>query len=424
MNSVQNFRGRLGRLYLLTAMLVMGMAMSAAAQYTPAAWPATFVAYRDSSGNYIQDISDQNPSYTDIIFSATTPSSVQVAFDGSTAFFRIQLADNAWRSNGSWAPYAWVVAVSGPSGQGAPIGYVSVSGSGSSLDVGVKDQATTDRIYTYPKTTLNPGAVRSVPAGLSGYYYLDFQVPMAAMTARIGITSTSTLRFFYGSSASGGTINKDFMTGSSVSFLGLATTNFSGIMHGSLTPNPVELTSFSAYVKNGTAALRWNTATELNNFGFEVQRNLGEDDWEVIGFIPGAGTVYSPRAYSFEDVSMPRTVRIRYRLRQLDRDGSFEYSPVVEVRSDIHVPQGISGMFPSPARALTTVNYQLEAAGPAVLTLHDMTGRQLRILSEESAAEAGTHSAVVDVNGLSNGVYMLRLQHAAGVYLRPLLIQN
>ncbi|MFZ1731824.1 MAG: hypothetical protein WBQ23_02555 [Bacteroidota bacterium] len=108
------------RLLILTAVIIAAMLESAQAQYTPAAWPSTFVGYRDSTGNYIQDISDQNPTYTDIIFSTSTPASVMVAYDGSTAFFRIQLAANPWRSNGSWAPYAWVVAVSGSNGR-APL---------------------------------------------------------------------------------------------------------------------------------------------------------------------------------------------------------------------------------------------------------------------------------------------------------------
>lgn len=259
-------------------------------------------------------------------------------------------------------------------------------------------------------------------AGTSGYFYLDFQVPMAAMTSRIGIDGSSTLRFFYGSSASGGTINKDFMTGSSVSFLGLATTNFNGIEHGSLTPNPVELTSFSAYAKNGVAILKWNTATELNNFGFEVERATEQGEWEKIGFVIGAGTVSSPRAYSFNDASMPLAPRLRYRLRQVDRDGTFEYSPVVEIVNNAAAPLGIGGTFPSPASGMTTVNYQLASAGAMRLSLHDISGRQLRVLAEDFNANAGSHSAIFDVSGLATGMYMLRLDQGSGANVLPMLV--
>lgn len=424
MRTITIFPGKVSRLLILSTLVLAVMMEFANAQYTPAPWPTSFVDYRDSSGNYIQDISDQNPTYTDIIFSATTPSSVLVAYDGNTAFFRLQLAANPWRSNGSWAPYAWVVAVSGPTGQGDPIGYVSVSASGSSLDVEVKDQTATDVVYTYAKTNAAPGAVRSLAAGTSGYYYLDFQVPMAAMTSRIGIDASSILRFFYGSSASGGTINKDFMTGSSVSFLGLTTTNFNGILHGSLTPNPVELTSFSAYVKNGVTTLKWKTATELTNYGFEVHRAAGEQDWEKIGFVAGAGSVNSPRTYNFEDASTPGNERLRYRLRQVDRDGSFEFSPVVELHNSGRLPAGISGMFPSPANAQTTVNYRLDIPGRVRLTLHDLSGRQVRMLTDENNAAAGSYSALVDVSGLAGGLYMLRLEYSVGTSAFPMLIQR
>lgn len=412
-----------GKTIVLALLWTVVTIVPARAQYTPAAWPVSFIDYTDSTGNYIQDISDQNPSYTDIIYSASTPSSVAVACDGSTAFFRIQLADNAWRTNGqgSWAPYAWVVAMSGSSGSGAPIGHVSVSASGNSLDVTIKDLTTTYVIYTYAKTNANPAAVRSVPAGITGYYYIDFQVPLAALTTYLGVDLTTHVRFFYGSSASGGTINKDYMTGSSVNFLGLATTNFSGIYHGGLTPNPVELTSFTAHLKDRSAFLRWHTATELNNFGFEVERSADGRTWDMIGFVPGAGTSSSPRSYDFTDRLVSASGVLRYRLRQVDRDGSFEYSPVVEVQNGQRPSEGISGSFPSPAVSKTTVNYTVTTPGAVTLTLHDYAGRQVMSISEHYA-DAGSHSAMLDVSGLPRGMYLLHLRQAESMHVHPMLI--
>lgn len=413
--------GRVGTLLPLWLLLLGLMPGAAFAQYTPAPWPLMFIDYTDSTGNYIQDISDQTPTYTDIIYSATTPSSVAVACDGSTAFFRMQLQSNPYRNNGTWAPNAWVIAIGGPSGQGAPIGYVSVNASGNAVNVEVKDLSVTDVIYTYPKNSANPTTIRTIPAGSSGYFYLDFQVPSSAIYSRLGINATTHLRFFYGSSTAGGTINKDFMSGGDVSFLGLATTNFSGIEHGGLTPNPVELTAFTAHVKNGATQLRWRTATELNNFGFEVQRSSGGREWETIGFVPGYGTVFSPQSYDFEDAILPRGVALRYRLRQIDRDGTFEYSPIVEVQPDQRFTQGISGSFPTPATSLTTVNYVIESAGPTQLTLHDLSGRIVRTLSEQSL-DSGSHSAMLDVRDLPRGMYMLRLQQPGSVHVHPLLV--
>ncbi|MBR9974198.1 MAG: T9SS type A sorting domain-containing protein [Bacteroidetes bacterium] len=418
-----HIRAGAGKILLLALLWTAVSAVPAWAQYTPAAWPVTFIDYTDSTGSYIQDVSDQNPSYTDIIFSSSTPSSVAVACDGTTAFFRIQLAENPWRTGGqgSWAPYAWVVAMSDSSGSGAPVGHVSVTASGSTLDVEINDTNSDYIIYTYAKTNANPAAVRSVQAGLSGYYYIDFQVPIAALTTYLGIDIYSTLRFFYGSSASGGTINKDYMTGSAVDFLGLTTTNFSGIYHGGLTPNPVELTAFTAHVKDQTTLLRWRTASELNNFGFEVERSTDAHAWEMIGFVPGAGTSSSPRSYDFADRHLPLTGAIRYRLRQVDRDGSFEYSPIVLVHPGLRNTQGITGSFPSPARSQTTVNYTVTTPGNIALTIHDLAGRQVKQLAENNA-EVGTHSATFDVGTLPRGMYLLHLRQAETIHVHPLLV--
>ena len=414
-----------GKTILLALLWTVVMMVPARAQYTPAAWPVSFIDYTDSTGNYIQDISDQNPSYTDIIYSASTPSSVSVACDGSTAFFRIQLADNAWRTNGkgSWAPYAWVVAMSGSSGSGAPVGHVSVTASGSTLDVEINDTNNDYIIYTYAKTNANPAAVRSVQAGLSGYYYIDFQVPIAALTTYLGIDMFSTVRFFYGSSASGGTINKDYMTGSSVNFLGLTTTNFSGIYHGGLTPNPVQLTSFTAHVKDQAAVLRWRTATELNNFGFEIERSEEGRSWERIGFIPGAGTSSSPRSYDYTDHDIPRSGALRYRLRQVDRDGSFEYSPIVHVSPGLSSLQGITGSFPSPASSRTTVNYTVTTSGSMSLTLHDLAGREVMRVADTNV-EAGAYSAMLDVQALPRGMYFLRMSQTGATHVHPLIVTD
>jgi hypothetical protein len=226
------------------------------AQYTPASWPATFIDYTDSTGAFIQDTSDMTPLQTDVIYSSSTPSSVMVDHDGANAFFRFQLTANPYKAIGQWAQYAWVVAIGDSTGQGEPIGWVSVN-VGNDMTVEIKDQTTTDVIYTYAKTLADPGAVRSLSAGSSGFFYLDFQVPMAALTSRTGVTMSSTVRFFYGTSASSGAINKDYMTGSAVSFLGLASTTFTSIESGTLISLPVELSSFTAFLK-GTTSMAGN----------------------------------------------------------------------------------------------------------------------------------------------------------------------
>ncbi|MCB2205976.1 hypothetical protein KQI65_14640 [bacterium] len=83
---------------------------------------------------------------------------------------------------------------------------------------------------------------------------------------------------------------------------------------------PVELTHFSAYRKDAGITLQWRTATELNNHGFEIQRRFpvsrGDSDWEVLGFVPGGGTVQTPSSYVYEDRNIPASAtRVSYRLQ-------------------------------------------------------------------------------------------------------------
>ncbi|HAP35445.1 MAG TPA: hypothetical protein DCQ28_05690, partial [Bacteroidetes bacterium] len=100
---------------------------------------------------------------------------------------------------------------------------------------------------------------------------------------------------------------------------------------------PVELTSFTSIVKGKNVELKWNTATEVNNAGFEVERSSIQNTevrsqntakaWQKVGFVEGAGTTSAPKSYSFVDATA--SGKVAYRLKQIDRDGKFEYSQEV-----------------------------------------------------------------------------------------------
>ena len=94
---------------------------------------------------------------------------------------------------------------------------------------------------------------------------------------------------------------------------------------------PVELVSFKADVSNdGKVLLTWETATEINNYGFEIERAIATNnssiiEWEAIGFIEGHGNSNVTNYYSY--VERPSTTgKHYYRLKQIDNDGTFEYS--------------------------------------------------------------------------------------------------
>ncbi len=99
-------------------------------------------------------------------------------------------------------------------------------------------------------------------------------------------------------------------------------------------PLPVELSSFAASLNQNTIDLNWVTKTEVNNYGFNVERRINEEDWRTIGFVEGNGNSISPIEYSYTDRDLfAGGSKFQYRLKQVDNDGTFEYSDIVEVES-------------------------------------------------------------------------------------------
>jgi subtilisin family serine protease len=173
---------------------------------------------------------------------------------------------------------------------------------------------------------------------------------------------------------------------------------------------PVELVSFSAKVRSGDVFLSWSTATETNNYGFTIER-LADDDWLAIGFIPGSGTSAQPNDYQFTDRSrdLPYGITgLRYRLKQVDNDGSFAYSSIVGVELPLPAVAQLEQNFPNPFNALTSIRYAVVNPGDVSVKLYDLGGREVGRLSE-GFKEAGAYAARFDATGYASGVYFYTL---------------
>ncbi|HEX8326758.1 MAG TPA: T9SS type A sorting domain-containing protein [Hymenobacter sp.] len=177
-------------------------------------------------------------------------------------------------------------------------------------------------------------------------------------------------------------------------------------------PLPVELTRFEARrpANQPRAELRWATASEKNNLGFEVQRqDDGQTTFRRVGFVAGQGTTSSAHEYTFTDPNDFQGLSY-YRLKQVDQDGTATYSVV---RSIVGLPAGAAftlGVYPNPAHATATI----EASGPVP------AGLQLQLYSADGRLVWATTwnkpqaTVPLPVAGLAEGVYWLRYHSAEG----------
>lgn len=176
---------------------------------------------------------------------------------------------------------------------------------------------------------------------------------------------------------------------------------------------PVELTSFTGNVIQDGVMLNWSTATELNNQGFEIERSTAQQSWQKIGYVPGFGTTTEPKSYSFLDENVSNGT-YTYRLRQIDFDGSANYSPEVMVEVDMTPSDfGLSQNYPNPFNPSTTIQFQVPKASDVSIVVYDMLGKEVKSLFA-SQVQSGKYS--VEWNGTNNagmkvtsGMYIYRM---------------
>jgi hypothetical protein len=180
---------------------------------------------------------------------------------------------------------------------------------------------------------------------------------------------------------------------------------------------PVELVSFTAKYAEGKVLLSWQTATEVNNYGFNIERAFAETKhsaslrWETIAFVNGHGNSNSPKNYSFTDAK-PTSGKVHYRLKQIDFDGKYEYSNAVEVNIETPKEFKLSQNFPNPFNPTTTIKFSIpgNAETPYMTSLRvfDMLGREVATLVNEQKAP-GNYEVKFDGSKLTSGIYCYRL---------------
>lgn len=170
---------------------------------------------------------------------------------------------------------------------------------------------------------------------------------------------------------------------------------------------PVELVSFISSVSGNNVLLKWSTATELNNQGFEIERATSSD-WQKIGFVTGSGTTTETRLYSYLDSDL-NTGIYKYRLKQIDYNGTFEYSDVIEVEVSVPFDFDLEQNYPNPFNPSTTIRYSVPQTSIVNIKVYNLIGQEITELINE-AKTAGKYEINFDAHGLSSGIYLVKMQ--------------
>ncbi len=175
---------------------------------------------------------------------------------------------------------------------------------------------------------------------------------------------------------------------------------------------PVELTSFNALVNYEKVILKWETATETNNKGFEIQRINNGNTFRDIAFIQGNGTTTQKHSYSFSDNEVSAG-NYSYRLKQIDYDGSYHYSSIASAEV-IGINQfAVYQNYPNPFNPTTMINYYIPVSGNVQLKIYNVLSQEVAILVNGYQG-TGNHSIEFDAGKLTSGIYFYKLQ-AKGV---------
>lgn len=198
-----------------------------------------------------------------------------------------------------------------------------------------------------------------------------------------------------------------------------------GIGESPTAPLPIVLTSFTANLNGSNVQLRWVTATEVKNYGFEVERSIlhTQNDktiWEKIGFVNGQGNSNSPKEYFFTDNPQGGT-KFQYRLKQIDTDGKYGYSSIVSIEIQTPTQYRLNQNYPNPFNPSTVITYSIPISSNVVVKVYDMLGKLITTLLNEYQ-EAGNYQVSFNAGELSNGIYYYKIQSGNFVATKKMLL--
>jgi hypothetical protein len=204
-----------------------------------------------------------------------------------------------------------------------------------------------------------------------------------------------------------------------------------GVWTAPLAALPVQLTRFTAQRNGSSVRLTWATASEVNNYGFFVQRRLSQEESFLTlanGFVPGHGTTTEPHEYTFSDTPPPSPM-VQYRLRQVDLNGAETFTEPITVgptsaNEDEVAPHvfSLTDNYPNPFNPSTEVRFTVEKTGRATLEVFTTLGEKVATLHDD-IAEAGKHHRVrFTATSSASGVYLYRLRCGGKTAIKKMLL--
>ena len=269
---------------------------------------------------------------------------------------------------------------------------------------------------------LHPDSSDSEPGGQVDYWTdsLEARYPSGAdmqwvvyesSTSHLTLVSTDTVDLFV--KMTPGVAQGNFNLGYFVSDAALDFTDptwYSANLNNPITVAgvvPVELTSFSAVGTRDGVQLNWETATEINNHRFEIERSNDSQNFTLVGFVNGRGTTTEKSSYSFIDKGVNEG-KYYYRLKQIDYNGAYEYSQVIEVEFSVPQEFSLAQNYPNPFNPSTTLSFGLPVESSITLSVYNSLGELVKVVAQ-GTLQAGTHNMNFEAVDLPSGIYMYTL---------------
>jgi hypothetical protein len=185
-------------------------------------------------------------------------------------------------------------------------------------------------------------------------------------------------------------------------------------------PLPVELASFTASTNGNGVTLNWTTATEINNLGFEIQRSTEGVEFFIVGFINGHGTTTEQQNYSYTDRNLDNG-KYYYRLKQVDFNGTYEYSDVVEVEWRAFNSFLLEQNYPNPFNPTTTIGFGIQNKSNVKITILNAIGEEVALVLNEEK-ESGFYQVEFNAANLPSGVYFYQLRAGDFIQTKKMIL--